>query len=118
MSAVKLIVAYPHDTARPLKRSALPLQQRKSRRLVAKAEKQAVARQYEDGDLFGGDGQLGTGPGCLLQSCSADELYLLTGQVCAIPPLLLAAVRCLPTPLHARGCTEGIMSSRVVSREP
>ena len=50
---------------------------------MAKAEKQAVARQYEDGDLFGGDGQLGTGPGCLLQSCSADEVSLLTGQVCA-----------------------------------
>ena len=77
---------------------------------MAKAEKQAVARQYEDGDLFGGDGQLGTGPGCLLQSCSADEVSLLTGQVCALPNLLLAAGGCLPGPLHAHGCAEGIMS--------
>lgn len=77
---------------------------------MAKAEKQAVARQYKDGDLFGGDGQLGTGPGCLLQSCSADEVSLLTSQVCALPPLRLASVGCLPIAFHVHGCTEGIMS--------
>lgn len=56
---------------------------------MAKAEKQAVARQYGDGDLFGGDEQLSPGASCLLQSCSADEVSLLTGQVCYPAPLLL-----------------------------
>ena len=77
---------------------------------MAKAEKQAVAQQYDGGDLFGGNGQLGTGPGCLLQSCSADEVSVLTGQACPLPPLPLAAIGCLPVPLHAHERAEGIMS--------
>ena len=61
---------------------------------MAKAEKQAVARQYGEGDLFGGDQQLSSGASCLLQSCllqscSTDEVSLLTGQVCSPAPLLL-----------------------------
>lgn len=57
----------------------LPLQQRKSRRLVAKAEKQAEARQFEDDYVFGGENQLGAA--CLLQGSSVKDLSLLISQV-------------------------------------
>ena len=56
------------------------LQQRKSRRLVAKAEKQAESRQIVDETVFGSNGQ--PGASCLLQSCSAEDMFLLASQAC------------------------------------
>ena len=55
------------------------MQQRKSRRLVAKAEKQAETRQFDDEHALSSNGQLGTS--CLLQSCSAEDVALLASQV-------------------------------------
>ena len=47
---------------------------------MAKAEKQAESRQDGDEHALGSDGQLGAS--CLLQSCSAEDVLLLTSQVC------------------------------------
>lgn len=46
---------------------------------MAKAEKQAEAGQFEDEHVPSSNGQLGTS--CLLQSCSAEDVALLTSQV-------------------------------------
>ena len=46
---------------------------------MAKAEKQAETTQFEDEHATSSDGQLGTS--CLLQSCSAEDVALLTSQV-------------------------------------
>ena len=46
---------------------------------MAKAEKQAETRQFDDEHAPGSNGQLGTS--CLLQSCSAEDVALLASQV-------------------------------------
>lgn len=69
----------PFGLMKALKPASMLLQ-RKSRRLVAKAEKQAESRQFEDETVFDSNSQ--PGACCLLQSCSAEDVSLLASQAC------------------------------------
>lgn len=58
------------------------MQQRKSRRLVARAVKEAEAKKSEDEHGLSGVDCEGANADFLLQRCSESELALVTGEVC------------------------------------